>query len=426
MPWVIAYLFQSVMMVFALDRWMRVFFEQRRTRPVIMYLFYFFNSIASSLVFLLLNVPIITMLVSILLVFGITWNYESSSVLRRIVATVSYFLFVTLTEFLVVLIYVSHSDATFVVGSEFDGSVHILVGLLTCLLSMSVQRFKNIRKNYITTNQFWVSIIIVPLLSISIMVVVFLSSSISQVVSIFIVVMLFGINLFIVYFHDVISKAFEDRYKALLAAKEKEYYISQCQVMQESMDKMKSFRHDTKIHLATINNFAAKENMDEITGYISLLLNDLEKSEVYSDTGNLAFDSIINYKLRNVSSNDIKLNLDVFIPPVLNFEIIDIVTILGNILDNALDAIEKMEEKWLTLSIQLEKGMLLIKMKNPFDGVIEFKNGNDGEIISTKQGEEHGYGIRNIKKAVEKYNGDLKISAKEHVFSLSILLFSKT
>ena len=70
-----------------------------------------------------------------------------------------------------------------------------------------------------------------------------------------------------------------------------------------------------------------------------------------------------------------------------------------------------------------DKETLLIKSENPYNGVIKYKDEEKSEICSLKQGDSHGYGLKNIRKAVEKYNGDFHISIEDNVFSVSIVLF---
>ena len=418
---VIIYFLSSIMLIFAVERFMRVFFEKTRTQFMLILGSYLFYMIIPNLAFFIFNNPIINMLTSILSIFLITLTYESTMV-KRVIATISIYVFLGIIDVAVGLIYLQN-DVPFLAGTEFSYYIHLVLGFLTYLLSLLLQNFKSIRKNHVNKSVHWISSILIPMLSLFVILALSFSINIQQYILIFIITMLFGINLCSVYFYELISKSFEDKYQAILEAQGKEYYISQCEIMQESAEKLKSFRHDTKLHLATLRDFAINKNADDISGYISLLIGDIEKSDIYSDTGNLTFDSIINYKLRNASSDDIKLDLKVFIPPVLNFETADIITILGNILDNALDAIEKVEEKWLKLNIYLEKGTLLIKVENPFDGVIKFKNEKKDEIMSTKQGNDHGYGIKNIRKSIDKYNGNFDIATENNVFSVSILLF---
>ena len=141
------------------------------------------------------------------------------------------------------------------------------------------------------------------------------------------------------------------------------------------------------------------------------------ESNLLSETGNLAFDSIINYKLKDIKNSDIKLTMRLKIPPVLEIADADIVTIIGNLLDNALEAVAKAGEKTIKLHVVLDNGALLIKVENSFNG--ELKEG----LASLKGGSEHGHGLKNIKRSVDKYDGYMKTTPADHLFSVSILLY---
>jgi sensor histidine kinase regulating citrate/malate metabolism len=217
----------------------------------------------------------------------------------------------------------------------------------------------------------------------------------------------FIINLFTFYLHDSFIAVYEDKLRSMLHAQEKEYYFAQCQVMQESVDRIKSIRHDIKLHLAALKGYTVDNKA--ATNYLNQLLGDIEESEIYSDTGNIAFDSIINFKLKNVKGN-IKLDTKIFIPPKLNMEVVDVVTILGNLLDNVLNAVAKVEEKIIKMDIAFDKGCLFIKIDNTFNGEVNYS-------------EEHSHGLKNIRKSVEKYNGHMDITHEENIFSVGILLY---
>jgi len=177
-------------------------------------------------------------------------------------------------------------------------------------------------------------------------------------------------------------------------------------------------------HLATIKELSIDNK--STTDYINGLLEDISESEVYSSTGNIAFDSIINFKLKTAKEENIKLDLALFIPPVLNIEIADIVTILGNLLDNALDAVTKVEDKMIRLDIEFSKSNLHINIDNSFDGNIKYterKGENERRIATLKMQGEHGYGLENVRKSVEKYNGHIDISHESNIFSVGVLLY---
>ena len=420
---VVAYLMGNIMNTFAIERYMRVFFAERKTSFATMTLSYMLFFVSSSLLFLFANIPILTVSANILIFSIITLNYKSFMI-KRISLALGMASFMMIIELLLFLTYDATITSIFEgVGFE-SGFVFIYSGVAQYLLALLFQRFRNVRRNHSAKLVYWISTIFIPISSLIVIFVVLILTYTSQSVLAFIIAVILGINLLTFYFQDTISnKAFEDNLKYILDSKEKEYYISQCQLMQESVDIMKSFRHDTKMHLAILKEFVKNDASGDIVGYLNLLLGDIEKSEIYCDTGNLALDSIINYKLRSIGGDDIKINLDVFIPPVLKFEIVDIITIAGNLLDNALDAIKELDDKWVKINMQLSKGTLFIKVENPFNGIVKFKDGDDREIISSKQGDEHGYGLKNIRKSVDKYDGDFKISFYDNIFSVTILLF---
>ena len=214
--------------------------------------------------------------------------------------------------------------------------------------------------------------------------------------------------------------------KAMFTAKEREFYFSQCQLMQESVEQIKSIRHDMKLHLATVKDYTANNKTIEATEYLGSLLGDIGETEVYSDTGNIAFDSIINFKLKNAVEDNVKLDIKVFVPPVLNIEVADVVTILGNLLDNALDAVAKVGDKRIKLNIESIKGNLFIMIENTFDGEIKYRPGKDESekvIITRKKICEHGHGLNNVRKSASKYDGQMNINHEGNVFSVGILLY---
>ncbi|MCL2216515.1 MAG: ATP-binding protein [Defluviitaleaceae bacterium] len=237
-------------------------------------------------------------------------------------------------------------------------------------------------------------------------------------------IILIGVAFIIFYLHNSLSKSIEDNVKSALHAQEKEYYFTQSQLMQESVENIKSMRHDMKLHLATARDFISTDKTGEAAAYLNGLLGDIEESGVYSNTNNTAFDSIINFKLNNVKQENIKLDIRLLIPPALNIKVADIVTIIGNLLDNALDAVSKVEDKMIKLDIEYSRESLFIQVENTFDGVVKYDNNTDDKQISTrKSGGEHGHGLKNICKSVEKYNGHIDITHDENIFTVTMILY---
>lgn len=420
---VIVYLLTNALIAFAIVRIMNAFFESKHKPYPIIILSYSLYYVLSSLAFLFFNIPFVSMLVSVLTVFVISLNYKSSMVKKVVVSICICCLFI-IAEIIAVLFagilfYDVLADAEIHQISGF-----IIAGLLSYFFALLLGTFSNLKRNFIAPFMFWVSILIIPGSTLFIVISV-LSSDLSYITRISIIALMFGINLFTFYLHNSLVTSYEDKLKSMLHAKESEYYSSQCKLMYESVDKIKSFRHDIKIHLGALKALAVDSSSDEVLGYINRLIVDIKSSEIYCDSGNIVFDSIINFKLGNTAESDVKLSIDISVPPAVNIDTFDLVTILGNLMDNALDAVAKVKEKWICLDIKFNKGLLTIHVENSFDGEVKYLDGETGKensIISRKQGDTHGYGLKNVRKSVASYNGSMAIVPAKGSFSVNILL----
>jgi sensor histidine kinase regulating citrate/malate metabolism len=220
--------------------------------------------------------------------------------------------------------------------------------------------------------------------------------------------------------YNSLSKAFEENAKTAVLEQEKEHYLSQTKLMQDSSEKIQAVRHDMKLHLSAINGYASKIDAHEITNYVNTLLDGIQETETYSNTGNLAIDAVINFQLKTAREKNIKTEINLLVPSEMRVQDSDIAVILGNILSNAVHAVEHADEKIIKLNMGLSKGVLFIKAENTFSDEITYSS--NGEIISGKP--EGGHGLKNIQQAVEKYNGQIDIFHENNHFSVAIMLYA--
>ena len=411
----------NVIFMLSIERFMGVFFEKRRTAFPVMVCSYLLFLIVSSLERLFLSVDLSHVLVTLPLLFIIALNYESS-VQKKFVAVVCNYL---LTSIAVTLVF--RLDDFFSVSRSYRVGILPLVliaSALAYLIALLLRKFKRIRSNDVTLPVFWVF----ALLILASLITIFAFYFFDMLLHVFVLfpIILLAFILVFFYMYNSLSTAYEDKLKLALHAQEKEYHLTQFQLMRDSAERMKSFQHDMRNHLTTLKDYSQKGKPEEITEYLERLLAGIEKGDIYSDTGNLAFDSIINHKLRNAESKHIQLDLRLSIPSELNMDVADIVTIFGNLLDNALDAVEKAEEKILKLDIEFGKGCLYAKIENSFNSEVRYSDeeaGEERQITSLKSGEGHGYGLKNIRQAVGKYNGHVEISHDDNIFSVGILMY---
>lgn len=141
-----------------------------------------------------------------------------------------------------------------------------------------------------------------------------------------------------------------------------------------------------------------------------------------SDTGNKCIDALINVKYATAKEKGIDFAIKIYIPEELPIDQCDLGIVVGNALDNAIEATEKVI---LTQKNRDNYGgkkeSLVIVVKNPFEGSL--RKDKDGNLLSTKdEFYKHGYGINSIIKVAEKYNGDVIIEEEERKFIIMITM----
>ena len=416
--YVSTYLASSALIMLAIERFMRVFFDKRHASLSVTVALYSVYIFSTSLSFLLIGIPLVNMIVSFVAIFVVTLCYRTT-IVKRLAATTSIYLLIALVDAVVFLSF----DIPFY--SLLDEVVHrniflfIANGLVFFFVALLVQNFKNIRKNHIVSPMYWLCAFVMPLSSIFIALLLLSATGLSQMVLIIAILAIFVINILTFYMHDRLSSVYAEKLKLVLASKEKEHYQTQYQLIRESAEGLMFFKHDIKNHLAVIGDHAKKGRLDNVATYLEKLLGDLEMNETYSKTGNIAFDSVINYKLKNARENKIDVTMNAAIPTELNVEEIHVVAILGNLLDNALAAVELVQDKQIKLSLEYSKGGLYMKAENTFNGRVLYEG---DEIISSTGEDGRGKGLKNIRKAVDRYNGHMEVKHDESKFFVGILM----
>ena len=182
---------------------------------------------------------------------------------------------------------------------------------------------------------------------------------------------------------------------------------------------MRGWRHDYHNHLQSLKAKLTKNQIDESIEYLNELEKDLDDIHQIVETGNINIDAILNSKLSLAMTHDIDVNVKVSIPKDLPINNIDCCVLLGNLIDNAIEACEKVNDnKYIRLYIGLYKKQLYISITNATNEIVRKF---DEEYITTKRGN-HGHGLKRINKVVEKYNGYINRKNEPGVFVTEIML----
>ena len=184
----------------------------------------------------------------------------------------------------------------------------------------------------------------------------------------------------------------------------------------------KKLKHDLKNHLIVLMGMLEENEERAAKEYLHDLMNDRVDSRKEIQTGNTAIDSIVNYKLLEAKQRHIQFDLEIQIPENLQVSSYAMSVILGNAIDNALEAAEKTEEKRISLVIKYTKGRLLIRVSNPFSGRLDEKGAGRFRTGKADQ-KNHGLGLKNMEEAAEKLGGVMRVHTERQVFTLTMLLY---
>ena len=179
-------------------------------------------------------------------------------------------------------------------------------------------------------------------------------------------------------------------------------------------------RHDMKNHLAALASLAEQGKSEEVTAYIAQIGEHMENPEERVKSGNENLDSLLNYFLGKAEQCLKQVEYQVQVPKEMEVPVFDINVILGNLMDNAIEAAAVSAEKFLAVHLNYVNGVLVIEVENSFQHELRKEN---GKYLTTKQGTDHGIGLDNVQKMVEKYDGSMELEEKDGLFQVCVELF---
>ncbi len=414
------YLIVYVLGTYSMYLLLSLSFNGRRTSGIVEFTSYSIYYILNSFLYLYFKTPIISILFNLFAFYLLGLNYSKLRKTRILVSIYTY-LFGFIIELLILVIF-GHSNVFVMLPTKFESTYTLVaIQIITYILVLTLSKYLKIRKGEKVPFSYWLGILIIPTASLYILLMFISTSNINTYGMLSIIILIIIINFIGFYLYEAIIKFMSDLSKSQEYLQQNEYYKNQLEIISKNDEKTRKFKHDIKNHLialATISENYKKEGFKE---YYNELLVNLDESDIYIDSGNIEIDSIVNYKLADINKLDTNINVDVNIPPNLEFSSYSIVTIIGNLLDNAFTALEKLDEyKELNLFINYDKGTIIIQLKNTFNGNVLI---NNGELISTKEDREnHGIGLNNIRTEVLKSSGEFLIDYEDNIFIATVLL----
>lgn len=195
------------------------------------------------------------------------------------------------------------------------------------------------------------------------------------------------------------------------------------QLLHELNCDLRTFRHDMKNHMLSLSGLLERGDVESAKSYVLSMSEHVSKMNMLINTENYVFDALLSYKLTEASEKNIAVEKEILINRQLNIQNQDLSILLGNALDNAIEA---------CMLYSQASPYIRVKIKNPGSTLhILIANTSKKPLKPTKHGlfstsksdrRDHGMGLTQIQSVVKKYNGVMNTSWENDIFTLSVFL----
>ena len=196
--------------------------------------------------------------------------------------------------------------------------------------------------------------------------------------------------------------------------------IAVYQMLTEQYRQSERLRHDMKNHIIALSALSRNKELEKIEDYLKNM-EGIVLDAGGDMTGNKTVDALLYQKRRRAEEENIKWECDVQMPKGCCINEFDLCVLFGNILDNALEACERMqhgEDRFINIQAKIVKKCFLLEVKNSMDMTEKYIDG----FTSKGNSQEHGIGLLNVGDVVNKYNGAVNAEAENGIFVISILM----
>ena len=377
---------------------------------------------------------IIKMLLMVLIIILAMWFLYEISLVKTLILVFFVQSIVTITDYIVIMILAKiYGDITTLGGASslIGRLILILSRLILFAILIVISRISSKKRNNVTadmSNKEWIQFQIFPIFTICavmLMVNSVMKSYHSDIVPVYYIIAIGLIVLNLVVFH-LISEILEHSRKMKEAQILRQQSIGQVGLynsMRENYNIQRQRTHEYKNQIVCMDMLMKKKDYSKLEDYIGNISDGLDAQLDMVDTNNDVVNAILNAKYYEAIKNDVLFVLKINDLSDIKVSDEDIVTILSNLLDNAIEAAKQCNVGKRTVKIKLlsEDDVLTIAVSNTYK--TEPMLTEDGYIRTTKNNkEEHGWGIRNIVATLEKYDAEYIIDYKNGEFVFSIMM----
>ncbi len=410
---ILIYIFSSIFLIVlinkVLSRYMKL--KSKIIRAVSGYIFL----VASYIIGYVISIPILNLIINIILIMFMAESYVSKWYIKLFFAVLIEVVMALCDMFTYVLI------QEYLDMNEQSNVSMIFLVILLWIIEKITSYIGCDNKDDLPPIKQTVVLLSIPVGSVIILYCL-TNLEISNIYTKIIYIMLLIISFMTFFLYEKIQQEIEIKIKNVELQERNLSYKNQMMLLAESEARVRVLRHDLKNHFIVVNALAKKGQTEEIVDYVSDLSKHIEVLKEYVKTGNIYVDSLYNYYIQRAVAANIKVTVDVKIPENLIIPETCLVSVAGNLLLNAIECAQKRSDGYIDIFMQYKKGMLFLKIKNTYDGVIKE---NTGRFESTKHKsiEPHGIGLESVKRTVAENGGTVEIDYDSNMFEVNVLMY---
>ena len=242
----------------------------------------------------------------------------------------------------------------------------------------------------------------------------------SEVFSMIFFVISIGIQILLFYFVMNMQDYYEQQQTVTLIEIKNDMLQKSLDDTERAFDLWRQSVHDYKNNIISLTQLAEDGNIEEIKKYLKKENALIDTKMFYIKTGNDMVDAMINTEQKIAEQKGIIFVVNAAIPRKCRVNAIDLANILGNLIDNAIEACEREDNTYIDINIKQNNKFLMIVIKNSFRGILmeHMETTKDNKMF-------HGIGLKSVKNIVKKYGGEISFDSEENEFCVSILLINE-
>lgn len=405
----------NILNIYTAFRLFRLFASRKKVCMILQVITYITIWSINGVMYLFMNNKYLTTGTLFLLLLAAMFLLYEGSIVSKLLAVTSAIALGTLFEEIVWSILIWAGD-----GSPNGAAGSLLSSLMYIVFILVIERFFYVNKeDYISKSSYFN---IVLLLIGSVVLVEVLASFNDQYELILVglsAICLINVSTF--YLHDKVNEVYKETLDNKVMEERIAMHENQSALMKQSQENIRSLWHDMKNHLLLLDTYINQKEYEKATQYIKNIQDYMYVPGQHVNSGNYEVDAILNYRLEKAEKMGCKIDTKLKVPNCPFMSDFDLNMILGNLMDNALEALEHAKEKYLLVELKYEKGILVIRICNSFDGTLK----QNGRVLVTRKTdrENHGWGLRNVEQIVKKYDGERVIQTEDSIFKTSVILY---